>query len=153
MPFTHLSEEQTCIPINSTELVDLNRFLLSAKLIELIQFLFQVSWLVTESICFLKVGDWVDWLWGTGIIDSIELMQNIPKKVNEIPKKGQRNGRLSKKGQNIYWTDWLIWLNHLSHSFDVIESIHMYLLTWLTCAVAEGEAVDCPLPPRFFRDN
>ena len=31
-----------------------------AKLSDLIQFLFQVSWLVTESIPFHKVGDWVD---------------------------------------------------------------------------------------------
>ena len=34
---------QTCIPINSTELIDLNQFIFSAKLIESIQFLFQVS--------------------------------------------------------------------------------------------------------------
>ena len=31
------------IPINSTVSIDLNRFIFSAKLIELIQFLFQVS--------------------------------------------------------------------------------------------------------------
>ena len=48
---------QTCIPINSIELIDLNRFFFSVKLIELIQFLFQVSGLVIESICFHKVGD------------------------------------------------------------------------------------------------
>ena len=32
-----------CIPINSNELIDLNQFIFSAKLIESIQFLFQVS--------------------------------------------------------------------------------------------------------------
>ena len=32
-------------------------------------FLFQVSWLVIETIHFHK-GDWVDWLWATGMIES-----------------------------------------------------------------------------------
>ena len=37
---------QTCIPINSIELIDLNPFIFSAKLIE---FLFLVSWLGVNS--------------------------------------------------------------------------------------------------------
>ena len=54
-------------------------------------------------------------------------------------KKGQRNRRLSqksstkskvsKKGQQ--YVDWLIWLNHLSYSCELIESVHTYLVTWL----------------------
>ena len=114
----------------------------SEKLTESIQFLF-VSWLVTESIRFHKVDGWVDLIWGPGMIESIELIQNIPKKVNEIerfPEKDQRKRTFSQKGQRnkryskkvnipICWVDWLIWLNHLSHSFDLIESIHMYILS------------------------
>ena len=45
---------------------------------------------MTESIRIHRVGDWVDWLGATGMIESIELIQNIPKQVNEIerfPKK------------------------------------------------------------------
>ena len=46
---------QTCIPINSIEMIDLNRSIFSAKLIELIQFPSQASWLVIESIIFIKL--------------------------------------------------------------------------------------------------
>ena len=176
---------QNCIPINSTELIDLNQCNLSSKLIESIQLLFQVSclWLsqfvflkqMTESIdvessggpsieadkavphlqsakihivlyyfsiayCILltsstflilfiweasfcciflhfstfhitalftplsvphpRLGLGTATGWETGMIESIELIQNIPKKVNEIerfPKKIQRNGTFPQK--------------------------------------------------------
>ena len=49
---------------------------------------------MTESIRFHRIGDWVDRFLGTGLIESIELIQNIQKrstksndfsgKVNEI---------------------------------------------------------------------
>ena len=68
------------------------------------------------------------------MIESIELIQNIPQKgqLNRtFSKKGQRNRRFSRKGQHVCWVDWLIRLKHLSQSFDLIESIHMYLVTWL----------------------
>ena len=31
----------------------------------------------------------------------------------------------------MYWVDWLIWLNHLSYSCQLLESVHMSLVTWL----------------------
>ena len=67
-------------------LIWMDSFFFFAKLIELIQLLFQASWLVTEAIRFHKVGDWVDWLWATGMSESIQLMQKNAKK-------GQRNRR------------------------------------------------------------
>ena len=116
----HQAQSQTCIPTNWTELIDLIRFIFSAKLNELIQSLFRVSWLATESIRFHKVGDWVDWLWGTGMIKWIDLTKNIPKQ-------GQWNRRFSKNDQQIHWINWLI--ESLIHCFDLIGSIHMYLLS------------------------
>ena len=130
----------------------------SAKLIESIQFLFQVSWLVTESIHFHKVGDWVNKHWGTGMIESIELIQNISKmltklnisqkKVNKIecfPKQSTELNvfyeKVNKidfpKNQHIYWVDWLI------KSFESIlwlESICMYLVAWLNGLVYSSYA-------------
>ena len=108
---------RTCIPIYSTELINLNRFIFSAKLIELIHFLFWVSWLVTVSIRFHKVSDWVDWLCGTGMIESIELIQNIPRsstKSDILQKKVKEIDSCPKK-VNIYieltdWFDWSIWV-------------------------------------------
>ena len=98
--------KQTCIPINSIELIDLNRFMFSAKLIDLIQFLFQVSWLVIESICFHNVGDWVDWLWNT----KLKIFQ---EKVNKI-------------------LSWMIYLIELfDNSCEFVEPVHTYLVTWL----------------------
>ena len=70
-------QDQTRIAINSTELIDLNWFIFAAKLIELIRLLFHVSWLVTESIRFHKVGDLVDCIWRTCMIESSEFIQNF----------------------------------------------------------------------------
>ena len=50
------------------------------KSIELIQFLFQASWLVIESIRFYKVSDWVDWPRIADMIDSIQLIKNAKKR-------------------------------------------------------------------------
>ena len=57
----HLRErecpQQTCIRLNSTEPFRANRFIFSEKLTEMNQFIFHVSWLVTESIHLRKVGN------------------------------------------------------------------------------------------------
>ena len=101
----HGRREQTCIPSSSTELMGMNWFIFSAKIIDSAPF---PSALVAESIRFHKVSDsrltlrdlydWINWS------DS-----NIPKKINGIES-------FPKKNQQIYWVNWLIWLNHLSHS-------------------------------------
>ena len=62
---------QTCIPINLIELIDMNWFIFSVKLIESIQFLFQASWLVIELIRFHGVGD-----------KKVNEIEGFPKKVN-----------------------------------------------------------------------
>ena len=62
----------------------------------------------------LTLSDWYGWI-------------NSTASRNE----GQRNRRFYEKGQHIYWVDWLIWLNHLSYSCELIESVDMSLVTWL----------------------
>ena len=79
---------------NQLDWVDWSESILffSQKLVELIQFLSQVSWLVTESIRFHKEGDWVDWIWGTAVPQRTVCLYDwinwiywkYPKKVNEI---------------------------------------------------------------------
>ena len=86
----------------------IDSFLFRKILIELMQFLFQMSWLVIESIRFHKGDDWVDWFWGTGMIESIDLIQNIPKKLNEIerfPKKVNATEGFPKN--NDIFNDWM----------------------------------------------
>ena len=124
------SLHQTCVPIKWTALIDLNQFIFFAKLIELIQFLSQVGWLVTESIRFHKVADLVDWLWGTGTIESIELIRNIPKNVNEIkafPKKVNASQKRSAK-LNVFQKKASIYIELI----DFIESFESFLwLDWV----------------------
>ena len=73
-------------------------------------------------------------------------IERFPKKVNKIerfPKKVNKMKLFPKNVNEIeyfpktsaYRMSWLIGLNHLSHSFDLIESIHMYLVTWLNWLV------------------
>ena len=68
----------------------------SAKLIGLIQFLFQVNWMVIESIRFHEVVDWVDWLWATGMIESVQSFQKILKRSTEM-KVFQKKSRTKSK--------------------------------------------------------
>ena len=69
------------------------------------------------------IGSIEFWIWKTGMIESIQLLQHMVKKVNEIKS-------FSKKVNNI-----LTWLIDLIESFelfwDLIESVHTYLVTWL----------------------
>ena len=57
----------------------------------------------------------------------------IIKKVNKIEgfQKNQLNRRFSREMSTKYWLDWLIWLHHLSYSCELLESVHMFLVTWL----------------------
>ena len=104
---------QTCMLINS---IELNQFTFFWKLIKLIQFLFHASWLVVDSIRFHKVGDWVDWLWVTDMIESIQMIPKILKKVNEI------EGFPKKK--SAYILSWLI---------DLVDWIILFILaSWLS---------------------
>ena len=59
---------QTSIPISLMESFCVNRFIFPPKMIELIEFLLQVTWLITESFCFHRVGESVDCLLLTGMI-------------------------------------------------------------------------------------
>ena len=111
-------------------------FHFSANLIELIRFLLLVSWLVTQSTRFHKIGDWVDCLWVTVIIESIELIQHLPKKVNKIEgfQKGQQNRRFSKKVNVLSNMNELIGI--LLYRSMVIESTYFHILSrlnWLIC--------------------
>ena len=73
------------------------------------------------------------------MIESIEFIpkkcqrnRTFPKKINKIdrfPKNVQRNRWFSPKSQHIYWVDWLIWLNHSSHSIDLSRFICTYVLS------------------------
>ena len=77
----------------------INSFFFRKKWLNRFSFFFQVRWLVTESIRFYKAGDWVDWLWETVMTESIELIPNIPKNVDEIehfPKKINEIERFQK---------------------------------------------------------
>ena len=83
---------------------------------------------MTESIRSHKVGDWVEWLWGTDMTESIELIQNIPKNVNEIkhfPKKVNENERFPKKINEVedfpkkgQHRNILSWLNYSMESLE-----------------------------------
>ena len=108
---TVVTHKQTCMPINSIELIDLNRFIFSAKLIELIQFLLQASCSMIESIRFHKVGDWADLLWASGVIEPIQLIKNA-KRTNEID-------GFPKKVNNL-----------LSSLIDLIESFGLFLCVY-----------------------
>ena len=76
---------QTCTPINSTELIDLNRFIFFPQnwLHWFSSLSKWVDWWLSQFL-FHKVGDWVDWLWETCMIESLELIQNLLQKINEI---------------------------------------------------------------------
>ena len=69
----------------------------------------QVSWLVTESNRFHRVGHWVDNVLGTGLIESIELIQSIQKrskKLNFFSEEGQQNRWFSQKvNKTWYWIE------------------------------------------------
>ena len=121
----------------------------SARLTESIQFLFQVNCLVTESIRFHKVGDWVDWLF------EVWLSQlnwfKIPQKANEIehfPKRSTKSNvfqkrptkyRIFQKKVNIhielidliesfgsfFWLDWVD-SYVLSNIIELIDIFELY---------------------------
>ena len=99
----------------------------SAKLTELIQLLFQVSCSVTESIRFHKVVDWVGWLWGTGMIDLIELIQNIPKKANEFERFPKNVNEIESFSKNQHILSWLT---------DLIESFEPLFWHWVDSYVS-----------------
>ena len=61
--------------------------------------------------------------------ESIKLIQNIPKKVNDIELIQKTVKEVGFPNRSTYLLSRLIDLSHLSHSFDFIESIHMYLET------------------------
>ena len=70
----------TCIPINSIEFIDFNRFIFCK--IDWIDSVPFTSELIGDWVnCFHKVGDWADWLWasGIGMTESMQLIQNILK--------------------------------------------------------------------------
>ena len=126
---------QTCTPITSIELNDLTlkRFIFW-KLFEFIQFLFQVSWLVIESIRFHNVDDWVeilsDWYDWFNSID-LKNAKNGQRHITFSQIDQRNRSFFSKKRSGIYWAVWSIWLNHMRHSCELIESAHMYLVAWL----------------------
>ena len=52
-----------------------------------------LNWFSSFSKSFSWIGDWVNWLWGIGMIEWIELIQNITSEVYEIerfPKKSTK---------------------------------------------------------------
>ena len=48
------------------------------KIAELIEFVFHVTWLVVDSIRFYRVDGWVDRIYVTGVIESIQFINPRP---------------------------------------------------------------------------
>ena len=88
----------------------------STELIEMVQFIFQGSSLMIESIRFHKVSEWVDWIWVTDMMESIQLIKKMFQKVNEF--------EIFPKRLTIYWVDRWIRLNYLSYSCELIGPVH-----------------------------
>ena len=75
-------------------------------------------------------------------------IERFPKKVNEI------EDFAKKVNIGIYWVDWLIWLNHLSHSFDlwvdsyILSNMPELIGIFKLYRVVVTESIHFPIWPR-----
>ena len=104
----------------------------------LVNQLTRLSWLIWITSFFLRnylnwfnsfpsemIGDWVNWLWATSMIESFQWIQEMIKRStkSKIFKKSTKLKVFREKVNKILSR--LIDLKHLSYSCELIESVHM----------------------------
>ena len=63
-------------------------------------------------------------------------------KVKRFSEKMSAKSKVFRKKSYI-GVDWLIWSNHLSYSCELIESVHMNLVTWLNWLIYSSYTIHC----------
>ena len=121
---------QTCIPINSIELTDLNRFIFFLQ--NCIDSILpkRVDWGLSQFVFIKKVIESIDFerlVWLNHFIGLIKNAERV-NKIEGFPKKITKWKVFQEKVKIL---SGLIGLNHLSYSYELIESVHVYLAAWL----------------------